>query len=378
MNNIIKHSLSLVLCLSANNSFALEIKAGAGYDTNPFELSGQNDGGLFTDLDINHAGKLSLQKKSELQYNASLSGRLYESEFEDADYYKLDLRGRYVKRLKVGERTANFLLTADWKSDRRTYFSQSQRALATSRGNSISDRFDYDSPKLAAEFIYRLNKVHSLSMYSYVSSRNYLEDYEDIGLEALDYYEYSFQPTYRYKNENGLSARAFVYYRKRMYEDLLEDDITGANIIGDKLRYDFYGYGVTVTSPLTEKLNINAYANGYFIRDDAAGFRDFDFHQLRIGLDYQIKENQKISAQGSCYIRDFLLDVAAPVESETGYAGRLRKGCKAEAVYSAPFIMLETEKLLWHAKLGSEVESNSAQNLSFDKFYALISISFEF
>jgi len=366
------------LLLSAHQTNALEINAGGGYDTNPFELSGQNDGGLFTDLNINHAGKTPVLKKSELRYNATLKGRLYESAFDDADYYSLDLRGRFVHRFKIGERTANFLLTTDWKSDRRTYFSQSQRAVATSGGNSISDRFDYDSPKLAAELIYRLNKVHSLSLYSYVSSRNYLEDYEDIGLEGLDYYEYSFQPTYRYKNANGLNARAFVYYRKRMYEDLLEDDITGANIFGEKLRYDFYGYGVTAKSPITEKLSVNAYANGYFIRDGAAGFRDFDFHQLRVGLDYQIKKNQKISAQGSCYIRDFLLDVAAPVESETGYAGRLRKGCKAEAVYSAPFIKLETEKLLWHAKLGTEIESNSAQNLSFDKFFALLSISFEF
>ena len=370
--------LSVVLSLVLN-VHALEIKTSGGYDTNPFELSGQVDGGLFTDINISHAGTKKVLEKSELRYNAKLNNRLYEKTFEDADTHRLDLRGRFVHRFKIGERSANFLLTGDWRSDRRTYFSQSQRALATTGGNSISDRFDYDTAKLAAELIYRLDKKHSISLYSYLSGRNYLEDYDDIGLESLDYYEYSFQPTYRYKNnELGLRGRAFVYYRYRLYEDLLEDDATGANIAGDKLRYDFYGYGVTTTKSITEKLSINAYANGYFARDDSSGFRDFDYHQLRLGLDYQISDARKLSAQGSCYIRDFLLDVASPVESETGAAGRLRKGCKAEAEYSAPFIKLNNEQLRWQAKVGTEVESNSAQNLSFDKFYAMFSISYEF
>lgn len=358
---------------------ALEIKASGGFDTNPFELSGQVDGGLFTDIELTYAGTKKVLEKSELRYNAALTNRLYEKAFEDADTHRLDLRGRFVHRFKIGERSANLLVTADWRSDRRTYFSQSQRALATSGGNSITDRFDYDTGKLAAELIYRLNKKHSISLYSYLSGRNYLEDYEEMGLESLDYYEYSLQPSYRYKNkELGLRGRAFVYYRHRLYEDLLEDDATGTNIADDKLRYSFYGYGVTATKSITEKLSVNAYANGYFARDDSSGFRDFDYHSLRLGLDYQITDQRKLSAQGSCYIRDFLLDVASPVESETGYAGRLRKGCKAEAEYSAPFIKLNNEQLRWQAKIGTEIESNSAQNLSFDKFYTLFSISYEF
>lgn len=379
MKQIIKIiSISYIISL-ALPAYALEIKAAGGFDTNPFELSGEVDGGLFTDIEVNHEGTKKVLEKSELRYNAALTSRLYEKAFEDADTHRLDLRGRFVHRFKIGKRSANFLLTGDWRSDRRTYFSQSQRAVATSRGNSLADRFDYDSGKLAAELIYRLDKTHSISLYSYLSGRNYLEDYEDIGLESLDYYEASLQPTYRYKNkEIGLRGRAFVYYRKRLYEDLLEDDLTRANIDGDKLRYDFYGYGVTVTKSITEKLSMNAYANGYLARDDAVGFRDFDFHQLRVGLDYQISEARKLSAQGSCNIRDFILDVANPVESETGNAGRLRKGCKAEVEYSAPFIKLNNDQLRWHAKIGTEVESNSAQTLSYDKFYALFSISYEF
>ncbi len=334
---------------------------------------------MFTNLLVSHKGKKNVSEKSEFQYRANLSSRFYEKAFEDADNHKINLFGRFVHRFMIGERSADLLVTGDWRSDRRTYFSQSQRALATSRGNSISDRFDNDTAKLSAELIYRLDRKHSIALYSSLSGRNYLEDYEEIGLESLDNYEYSFQPTYRYKNnETGLRGRAFVYYRNQLYEDLLEDDALGTNIADNKLRYSFYGYGVIATKSVTERLSINAYANGYFARDDSSGFRDFDFHQLRLGLDYQISDVRKLSAQGSCYIRDFLLDVASPVESETGAAGRLRKGCKAEAEYSAPFIKLNNEQLRWQAKIGTEVETNSAQNLSFDKFYALFSISYEF
>ena len=359
---------------------AYEFKLQQGIDNNPYEISQPGNSSSYADIYMGHDGAHKVSKKTEYRYSFDINGRkYYETEASAADKLDIDVRLRSINRFKVNGKSLNLLLTADWNTDRGTYFSQRTRQVATtSRGQSIADRFDYDNGKLAAEVIYRFNRKHSLGLYSYISRRNYLNDYEDINLEALDFTEAALQPTYRYKSESGLYLRSFVYYKRRTYDDLLNDNINGRNIPDSKLRYNMYGYGFLVNKTIAGRLFAQVYASGYFSRDNAEGYRDLDYHKLALKFEYKINDTSELVLDGYCYIRDYKQDSARPVESEFGDSGRKRTGCKSELSYSTPFPFLNDENIRLTTRLATENESNSENRLSFDKFEFGIGVSYQF
>jgi hypothetical protein len=358
---------------------AMEVILEEGVDSNPFELSDPTYASGYTRLSLEHKGKRDLANRRSLQYSAAWRSQWYDADASDADKHRLDGRLRWINRFKIGERSANLLITGDVRVDRRTYYSQIQRGVATtSRGDSLADRFNYNSAQVAAEFIYRFSARKSLGLYGYLGQRDYVQDYQSLSLESLDYQEMSVQPTLRYKSGKGLYLRAFIYWRDRNYRALLNDNVEGRNLDDSLLVYHFDGYGLLMQQKMSEKLTLQAYLNGYKARDNAEGYRDLDYQKLKLSAKYTASGERSLEMSGNCYSRDYLLDSARPPESETGNSGRLRDGCYLEAHYRAPLMALGEKTLFWQVKASSEYEDNSDDYLSYEKSTLALSLGYRF
>lgn len=367
--------MMLVPALACQQALALQASSEVGYDSNPHEVSSPEQGSQYTQWYVSHQGEKPLSQSRRLQYSAALDSRTYNA-VESADQHRLDGRLRWTNRFKIGKRSANLMITGDWRSERQTYFSQTQGQVAeTSRGDSLAERFDYDAGKLSAEFIYRFSGKSSLALYSYVAHQNYIEDYEELDLESLDYDEVNVQPAWRYKGDNGFYLRAFVYRKMRYYEGLMDDGLDGRNL-DSALEYRFDGVGLLMKQSFATRWAAQLYASGYNARDNADGYRDLNFRGADVSLTYFGDGQREWSLKAGCYRRDYLNDSARPPESETGDAGRLRKGCSAALAYREPVWF--KQDLYWHLQASHHQEDNSDDYLSFTRQNVSLGLTYEF
>ncbi len=355
---------SVLTCIVSMKTQALQLSAEAGYDSNPFELSKPRSGDSYTAWRLYHKGERNFENKQTLQYTAEAQARLYDS-LQNADQYQVKGRLRWINRYRLGDKSASLMVTGDLRSERQTYFSVSQRAVAqTSAGDSLEDRFDYDSGKLSAEFTYRMTRRASVSLYGYIDHRNYVEDYQSLGLESLDYTEFNLQPTIRYKSAAGGYFRLFVYHKQRDYEDLRNDGMDGKNL-DSVVRYDFNGLGLYARQPLSNRWTASFYGHAYNARDNADGYRDLNYRKAEVTLTYLSTSQAQWRFVGDCYRRDYLEDSYRPPESETGDRGRLREGCSMNVTHERP--LWNVEATTWQLKASHHFEDNSDDAFSFDR-----------
>lgn len=351
--------VGLIPCASA-----LQLTGEAGYDSNPFEQASPQETDRYTAWRLSHRGEHSLSKTQRLQYSASANARVYDR-LEDADEFEMKARLRWVNRFRIGDKTANLMVTGDLRSERQTYFSVSQDQVAeTSTGESLAERFDYDSGKLSVEMVYRFTRRASFSIYAYADHRNYVEDFQSLGLESLDYDEFNLQPTFRYKSESGVYLRLFAYHKQRQYHELKNDDMDGRNM-SSVLEYDFDGIGLLVNYPFSRNWNFSVYLHGYNARDNGEGYRDLDYRKAELKAEYTTNELSRWSLVSDCYRRDYLEDSFRPPESETGDSGRLRQGCAIVAGFEQPLWLYDG--MTWSAKVSHHYEDNSDDAFSFTR-----------
>ncbi|BFM15415.1 hypothetical protein R50073_15980 [Maricurvus nonylphenolicus] len=377
--NTLSTFLAVPLIALGATSHATETVVEWGYDSNPHKISSPDSGAQFTRAQIKHNGEKVLEQQQKLKYSLRLDSYFYEGGSTAADNHRFDGRIRWANRFKIGKRTANFLVTGDMRSERKTYFSQSQRQVAeTSSGDSLEDRFNYDSLKMAGEFIYRFDRQKSLSLHSYVTRRDYQEDYSDLDIESLDYTEVNLQPSFRYKTGNGSYVRAFVYHKVRYYDELMNDNLDGRNIEGDEVELTMQGYGILYKRNISKRLDIKVYLNGYFARDNADGYRDLNYQKLEFSGNYAFDHGGLLSWRTNLYSRDYLEDSARPPESETGNSGRLREGVFSEVIYSYPLINIDGNPLRWQLRATGEWEDNSDDYFTYDRQIMATGLHYQF
>lgn len=379
-DNLIRSTLTfLSLFTLAPICHSLEAHVEYGLDSNAHKISSSPYSAEYRELRLEHSGKNRMKDKSSISYAVKLRDRQYEPNSSPADKFQFDSRLRWANRFKIGERTANLMVTADYRNVKKTYFNQLQRQVAsTKNGDSLADRFNYNSAKLSAEMIYRFNKNKSLSLYGYIAKRDYLEDYQHLDMESLDFREYNLQPNFRYKSEHGLKARAFFYLRSRHYDQLLNDGHDGRNMDNSLLVYQMRGYGVVVAKPLSQRLSARLYVNGYQARDNGGGYRDMDYHKLDIGLDYDFGQDAALAVNTVVYTKNYLMDSGRAVDLQTGEVGRKRTGWRIEAEVKYPLMDVSGKPLYWFVKAVTLRERNSKDILSYSTGNFAVGLSYKF
>jgi len=380
-------AFSGVINASSSDSDSLQGSVSYGYDSNPFKLSSPDTSqseAEYKALTLKYQGdsylsgkkkqgknSASKAKKANLLYRLKLNKRIYSHSRSAGDNFRLDGHLRWIERFKMAERKASLLVSADIRSERNTYYSQTQRQIAeTSDGDLIDNRFSYDAAGVTAELVYYANKKKSWSLLTQFGQRSYVEDYRDIGLEALDFNEFRLQPSFRFKTDSGSSLRVFAYHKFRDYQGLQNESVDDSSLVG----YTLNGYGLVLSQSVTERLESSVYLSGYFARDNGAGLRDLNYHSVVINVNYQLDTGGELQFNSQAYQREYLNPGFSPAESEISVSGGQRNGLMAEVRLSKPLVWAPLTGLV---SLRKEQERNSTEGLSYQRYLIEVGLQFQ-
>lgn len=317
----------------------VSVTAGYGYDSNPFKIPDKeapNIGSDYKTFKVKYqsekqAGKKT--KKPKLRYRFELRKDIYGQGSSDADSSTIRGRLDWTERFKIGDRKASVNLGAHLRREDNTYYSQTQRQVAETReGDLIDARRSFDSAELRVELKYYLNKKISWSVSSKIGQRNYHQDYENIGLERLDFNEFRIQPGIRYKGDSGLTTRIFVYQGSRNYKGVLNE----SNDQSSLLTYSLNGYGVALSKAINTHIDGSIYLSGYLARDNGKGIRDLNYHKLIADLSYQLARKAKVSLKTEAYWKHYINSQQPVINSNAGKYSSSRDGAVVKFVYSRP------------------------------------------
>ena len=370
-------ALTVTLCVGANADNQLLATATYGYDSNPFKLSspeGTESGAQYKTLLLKYQGDNQRQgssTKANLRYSADLQKQLYSHSISAGDSSILKGHISWIERFKLAKRKANLRLSADLRSEQNTYYSQIQRQVAeTGNGDLMGDRFSFDSLELSAELTYYQNKKTSWSLLSRIGQRDYQSDYEDIGLEPLDYDEFRLQPGLRYKADSGLNARLFVYHKSRRYKGLHNGPDNDSSLV----EYSLNGYGLVLSKSFKQRIDTSVYFSGYFARDNGMGIRDLDFHKLVAKFNYQLGDDAEITVKAEAYWQGYLDLKLSPEESQIGSSGNSRRATVFELGYSRS---LASEAIRGSIYLRREYEENALVELGYQRQIVAIGLHYQ-
>ena len=202
--------------------------------------------------------------------------------------------------------------------------------------------------------------------------RDYISDYEELGLEALDYTELSIQPTLRYKTE-GTYSRAYVYARERSYDNRMIDDINGRNISGSELQFSLNGFGLSHQRDITANWTVEAFLSGYSVQDNGVGYSNSDAISLNLSSEYQFGNSRSLDLEGTCMRRKNAF--SRTPDSEDIDIGRQREGCELTTAYEQP-VMSESKRLKLRVEINRSWEENTESIRSYDQW--AVSVGFNY
>ncbi|MGH6893878.1 MAG: hypothetical protein ACREEP_16645, partial [Dongiaceae bacterium] len=184
-------ALALLTGGAASAEHAIDLRGAFGYDTNPFELNeivGKREG-PFADLEAQVSAVGLTTKGSRKRADIGASGRLYESGMTDADEGSLYVRARGDSNEKPTEHGWEWSLR--YRVHDQTYVSRFTGLEATDDlGNEIGDRYDNGTGDFQAAWHFPRKAFGRISVEGSIARKDYVEDYEEFGLDRLDYYEY--------------------------------------------------------------------------------------------------------------------------------------------------------------------------------------------
>ncbi len=362
---MIKRILPLTISLfMASSADSADLEIMHEYQSNPFHLSDDYTGSRLVNARVFHQENFELPKRREIQVSGEIDHERF-LDVSDADNTMARIRGRLINRLKLGKRSASILFTTDLGTKRFSYIDQrTGEPLLTSRGGDIRERFAYNFFKPSAEFTYRWSSRLSTGVFMAAESRDYVNDYDELGLEALDYTELTLQPTLRFKTDNSYS-RAFVYVRERNYRERMVDNLQGRNIPGTQLSLTLRGYGVSHRRELNENWTVEAYLSGYSVTDNGVGYTNMNATNLNVSSQHRLSNSRNLDFSGRCSRRNN--ENVRFVDFEETEFGRLRTGCQLNAGYEQPIVQ-ENKRLRWRVEVSRGWENNSESLRSFEEW----------
>lgn len=313
----------------------IDLKGGVGYDSNPYDLNsivGVRDG-FFTELDatVEAIGFSSggWRKRADIGF----SGKLYESSLRDADEARLYVRARGNSEERYDQNGWEWSLRYQGRD--RTYVNRLTGEVGTDgNGNDIGDRFDNGAADLTAAWRLPGWKLGRLSLEASVLDRNYLDDYEEFGLERLDYYEYALTPGYDYESRRN-EVRVRLRAAERRYDDRRTNDADGDPVPGTDLEYRYYGVDARYRHRFSRRIMVELSGRYEMREDNGVGYGDRTIWGAGAEWNLRLPRDNRLSIEGEYGSRVFDQQVVG--DPTVNDEQPEKKGFQGSIRYSRPF-----------------------------------------
>lgn len=272
MNRAFLLALLLVLAnpLFAESKFMLGF-SGA-YDSNPTRASNADDGGMGAALKAEYQYGWAFARNYKLFFKGAGEMQQFEGGADNANNSKLGIDAGIRLKPKVAGKRLYAKLGIAYKRDKHSYISHRTGDLATFSGTSIGERYESDKMRLYSRLSYRVLAQLKLTLKSRFVVRDYLNDYENLGMERLDYQQWMVEPGLAYDLTKRLTLSLSAPIGERAYENRRAQDISGNAQAGTDLEYRYRDYKVKLDYDLNKFWGFSA---GYLQSDRTDGFEGY-------------------------------------------------------------------------------------------------------
>lgn len=369
--------IALLAGANASAESDIDLRGGFGFDSNAYEVSDSlgEQSGFFTEAEavVNAEGTAS--KGWHKQADLGLFGRLHESSLRDADRARIFVRARGDSAEEYDEHGWDWALRYSMRDE--TYVSRLTGEVATDDlGNEIGDRYDSGRADLLLQWRFPGLKVGRLSIEATAADRNYLEDYEQFGLERLDYYEYGAGPGYELGGRDR-NLRMNLKMEERIYRDRRVDDAAGQPVAGTDLEYRYYTAEVRYQHRLTRRSSIEL-TGGYDLREDnGVGYSDRTRWNVGVEWTQRFRDDGRLVMESEYSSRVF--DEQITGDPTINDEIPERKGFDVTVRYTRPFPFVDIRgfSLVVEAELQS-YENNDDERYTYDRLIGFLGVRQEF
>ena len=373
-------TVAVIAILAGTNASAesdIDLRGGFGYDSNPYEVGDTLDkqSGFFAEAEALINAEGTAAKGWHKQADLGLFGRLHESSLRDADRARIFVRARGDSAEKYDEHGWDWALRYSMRDE--TYVSRLTGEVATDDlGNEIGDRYDSGRADLMLQWRFPGRKFGRFSVEATAADRNYLEDYQQFGLEQLDYYEYAVGPGYELDSrDSNLSVK--LLYEKRIYDDRRVDDAAGAPVAGTDLEYEYYGVEARYRHRFTRRSALEL-TGGYDLREDnGVGYADRTRWNVGVEWTQRFRDDGRLVMESEynsrVYDEQFTGDPTINDEEPE------KKGFEVRVSYSRPFPFVDIRgfSLVIEAELQS-YDNNDDDRYTYDRLISFVGVRQEF
>lgn len=369
------------LCIFASGSASaeheLDLSANLGYDSNVFDLNGivgERDG-MFTQLEAAFRAEDKSLTGWTKKADIGASAQLFEPGMSDGNEEKYFVRARGNSNETRDEHGWDWMLR--YQMHDQTYVSRFTGVVATDgAGNGIGDRFDNAAGEFRAAWHFPGGKYGRISFKGSAIHKNYLTDYEDLGLDRLDYYEFGVTPGYEIGGRDR-NLRIDLPFSERRYRDRRVSDLGGDPVAGTDLEYRYYGIDARYQHRLT-RTNALEMTGGYDIREDnGVGFADRTRWNAGLAWTYRPANRTRLAFELEWSSRVF--DRRVVGDPTINDESPDKEGYSFDFRYAMPFPGLKDHGYLLLAEAGWESYDNSDDvRYSYDRLKVFVGIRKEF
>jgi hypothetical protein len=355
----------------------IDLRSGFGYDSNAYELSGLlgEQSGFFAEAEATVNAEGTATGGWRKQADLGLTGRLYEPSLRDADLARMFVRARGDSAEKYDQHGWDWALRYAMRD--QTYVSRLTGQVATdSLGNEVGDRYDSGRADLLLQWRFPGRKFGRFSVEATAADRNYLEDYQQFGLQRLDHYEYGVGPGFELDRRDS-NLRIRLQYEKRVYDDRRTSDAAGNPVAGTDLEYQYYGVAARYRHRLTRRSAIEL-TGGYDLREDnGVGYADRT--QWNMGLEWTLRfRDDARLVMGSQY-SSRVFDQRVVGDPTINDEAPAKKGFDVQVRYARPFPFVDIRgfSLVVEAALQSYDNSND-ERYTYDRLTGFLGVRQQF
>ncbi len=292
----------LVLLVPASGQAAelkptLELELGQGHDSNPLELPSDQEGGFFTQVELDAGLDVELNPEVGLFVHADGTRRLYRSALSDGDYGWADARaGAAFTPYHSGFRRLSVGLGGTYGSYRSTFIDPAtgQVLLFGSDPNTaieIPDRFDFDSAGAFLDLRLRLHRSVLLFLDSRIERRDFVDKYDEVpALQSLDDRTLTVEPGARWLVGDRVTLEGSFVWMDRKYDHLHSLDQEAVEVPGTRREYRYKGLGLTLGIDPYQDWNISLGHRGTERDDRFAGYYDSEGTWSFLSVAYSLHE----------------------------------------------------------------------------------------